>query len=488
MKTISWFTLVFLINALWQTVVVVLSASICDRIMQNAPARFRHRLWVIALVLCVSLPLSGLMGFEWPSDPDLSSSGVTQADNRRAESPPATPGNYDAWRLNFLGVPPATLAAPAAALMIAVVSCYLLSLLSHLMKFRRAWRRTKEIYGAGYARDIPAPMAQAAAKCRAAFGLGRISILSSSVAPAPMTLGVFLPVIILPEELFKSAAPEMLVSALGHEMAHIRRRDFALNLIYELLRLPVAFHPAVALVKRRIDQTRESACDEMVSDHLMGAHEYARALVYLASLARELGRPTHYYNQNLSALGADNLEERVMRLIEKKPRHSAKRAAALLIIASSALILSGVAASAFSLSLRQDKGAKPDFSGKWKAETTTNEVGELPFPPGFKGETMEIDHKNPEFNVITTFEADRNWVRERRFTIDGSERERTGGGSQGKTKVEWSGKQLIITSWFDNGGVVVKEKEVWDLADDQKTLILTREHAGNRAKTIFKRQ
>ena len=488
MKTISWFTLVFLINALWQTVVVVLSASICDRIMQNAPARFRHRLWVIALVLCVSLPLSGLMGFEWPSDPDLSSSGVTQADNRRAESPPATPGNYDAWRLNFLGVPPATLAAPAAALMIAVVSCYLLSLLCHLMKFRRAWRQTKEIFGAGYERDIPSPMAQAAAKCRAAFGLGRISILSSSVAPAPMTLGVFLPVIILPEELFKSAAPETLVSALGHEMAHIRRRDFALNLIYELLRLPVAFHPAVALVKRRIDQTRELACDEMVSDHVMGAHAYASSLVQLASLVGDLGRPIHSYNQNIGALDADNLEERVVRLIEKKPRHSAKLSAASLIAASLSLILSGVMASAFSLSLRQDKGAKPNFTGKWRAATTTNEVGELPFPPGFKGETMEVDQKNPEFNVITTFEADQKWVVERRYTIDGNERPRTFGNFSGRTKADWNGKQLIISSWFDNGGVVVKEKEIWDLADDQKTLILTREHMDNRAKTIFKKQ
>jgi len=198
METISWFTLVFLINALWQVVVVVLSASLCDRLIRNAPSRFRHRLWVIALVLCLALPLSGLTGVKWLSATGSSSAAITQADNQRAESLPAGQGIYDAWRLNFFDVKPAPLAAPATALIVAVVSCYLLSLLFHVMKFGRAWRRTNEIYGAGHASDISGPIAQAAARCRAAFSLGRISILSSPAAPAPMTLGVFLPIIILP--------------------------------------------------------------------------------------------------------------------------------------------------------------------------------------------------------------------------------------------------------------------------------------------------
>jgi len=47
---------------------------------------------------------------------------------------------------------------------------------------------------------------------------------------------------------------------------------------------------------------------------------------------------------------------------------------------------------------------------------------------------------------------------------------------------------LIITSWFEIEGRKVNEKEVWELADDQKTLILIREHMDNRGKTIFKRQ
>ena len=46
----------------------------------------------------------------------------------------------------------------------------------------------------------------------------------------------------------------------------------------------------------------------------------------------------------------------------------------------------------------------------------------------------------------------------------------------------------IITSWFEIEGRKGNEKAIWDLTDDQKTLILIREHAGSRGKTIFKKQ
>jgi hypothetical protein len=64
----------------------------------------------------------------------------------------------------------------------------------------------------------------------------------------------------------------------------------------------------------------------------------------------------------------------------------------------------------------------------------------------------------------------------------------TFGNSLGGAKAEWSGKRLIITSWFEIEGRKVNAKDVWELSDDQKTLILIREHADSRGKTIFKKQ
>ena len=77
---------------------------------------------------------------------------------------------------------------------------------------------------------------------------------SLSQITVPITVGR--QSVVLPEALFDSAASDLLSAAMGkHEMAHIKRRDFAFNLCYQLLSMPLAFHPAVVFIKRRINET-----------------------------------------------------------------------------------------------------------------------------------------------------------------------------------------------------------------------------------------
>lgn len=64
-----------------------------------------------------------------------------------------------------------------------------------------------------------------------------------------MTLGTFRPVLIFPRKYFDTVSEADFASAVAHELAHVRRHDFLLNLIYEVLRLPVSFHPAAFLIK-----------------------------------------------------------------------------------------------------------------------------------------------------------------------------------------------------------------------------------------------
>ena len=66
------------------------------------------------------------------------------------------------------------------------------------------------------------------------------------------TLSRFSPVIVLPERLLQSGPSEELTTALCHEMAHVRRRDCLVNLICEFALLPLVFHPAAWLLRRRI--------------------------------------------------------------------------------------------------------------------------------------------------------------------------------------------------------------------------------------------
>ena len=147
-------------------------------------------------------------------------------------------------------------------------------------------------------------------------------------------------------------------------MAHIRRRDFALNLAYELASIPISFHPAAALVKRRIARTRELACDELVTDRLIGRFEYASALVTVAGQVNSIGR--HSYT--LGVFDADNLEERVMTLTHRKSHASVRSASAILASVAIILLTTGAIASAYSLnagpiiasSAKQEQAEKRD--------------------------------------------------------------------------------------------------------------------------------
>ena len=99
------------------------------------------------------------------------------------------------------------------------------------------------------------------------------------------------------------------------------RRDFAWNILYELLFLPVAFHPAAMWMRREIARTREMACDELVAGRLLEPAVYVQSILSIAARMSGAGK----LGYALGVFDGDMLEERVRRLLEGR-RGSLKRA------------------------------------------------------------------------------------------------------------------------------------------------------------------
>jgi len=163
----------------------------------------------------------------------------------------------------------------------ALIAVYLILLLYRTTNLFRAWRRTRAIIGSAETVGFPEPVQGIIQKCLSALKVRRVRILSSALVPVPITVGVLNPLVILPENLLHEEDQELLTSAVGHELVHVARRDYLANLIYEFIYLPLSFHPAAALVRRRIKQTRELCCDESVVEKLLSPEIYARSLVRL---------------------------------------------------------------------------------------------------------------------------------------------------------------------------------------------------------------
>jgi len=516
METLSRLVLTFLLNAVWQVTLVAGVATACARLLRRAPARDLHAIWVTALALGALLPLSSLPGSWAPAVPPARNAVIIAT--IQPEVVPSPP--------HLLSAPLASAAAPqrshrflnkdlfrhrshsitlAPLYAYAALSFYVLSLLCHLTRLGRAWWKTRQLRRAARLRDLPEGMALLVAQCRSALGLSNITILCSSQAPGPAAMGIRRPVIILPEALFQAwRSGELtatvadhgqdgratyrtshsvdLTAVLCHEMSHIRRHDYLLNLICEFIFLPLAFHPAAWLMKRRIDEARELACDEAAAGRMLSASAYAHSLLSLAramSALTWLPRPRY----TLGVFDANILEERIMRLLEKTPRLCARRAKLLLGGAALTLALAALAACAFSFTAQENAKVQQasvnsvDFSGRWELDKAKSNLPS-PAPENLvqvidrRGSELKITSTSKDWNVnkpiaVTLFAM---MMPELSITADSRESVQPYGPGQFRSKSRWEGGKLITVWTLERDSqVMVTGQWVRRLSNDGKT-------------------
>lgn len=361
MDALSQTILTFVVNALWQAPLVVAIAWVVLRMARSAPARFRHVVLVAALAAAVALPIASLQPAAAPvREQTVVETGAPASGAANGLGVWLRPGPGGGARLPV-----------SASIAWGVAGAYGVFLALRLAGLWRSWRRTVAIRRSAETRPVPDRIASAARTCGREFGIGETPILSSPSAAGPLTVGARRPVVVLPEALFAEDDADVLVAAIGHELAHVTRRDFAVSVACELLALPISFHPVTALLRRWIAEARELACDEQVTERLLDGPSYARSLVHLARLAA-VGPRVGY---ELGVFDADILEERIMRLIDEKPRASARAGRILVVAAILALGLSSVAASAYSVSVlgfHPVQSAEQGMVGAWMLRVRTD--------------------------------------------------------------------------------------------------------------------
>jgi len=352
MGTSSQLLLNFLLNACWQIALIAAVATFCDWLLRGTTARRRNWLWVTALILSLGLPAL------------TSSRALDGKLSRKYPRPLATVQQSDAILIPLpseIALDETTaLAAPFSILQkktgaiisvnqglaSALIALYLLFLCYRGLRLLNAWRKTQLISRSAYAVDFPEHIQTTIRQCQAAIGVTQVRVLCSTSLVVPVTVGTLKPLILLPEQLSREADANVLTAAIGHELVHIRRHDYLLNLIYELLYLPLSFHPAAWLVRRRINQTRELGCDELISENLLAPEVYARSLVQLAGAARPLRRSATTITVGIA--DADILEERVMTMLKRSKTNVGKKSW-MLVAATLCFALPCLAAAPFAL-------------------------------------------------------------------------------------------------------------------------------------------
>jgi bla regulator protein BlaR1 len=124
--------------------------------------------------------------------------------------------------------------------------------------------------------------AKAAELCKQLKIVKTVALYFSAQVDIPLTIGYFKPIIIFPIALINNLDTEQVEAILLHELAHIKRHDYLLNILQCVMETLLCFNPFVWLISKTIRQEREYCCDDIVMDEEYNNFTYSKALYIIA--------------------------------------------------------------------------------------------------------------------------------------------------------------------------------------------------------------
>ena len=111
-----------------------------------------------------------------------------------------------------------------------------------------------------------------------------VEVLQSTLVKTPVVVGYFRPAVLLPLCVVTGLPEAQLELILAHELAHIRRHDYLVNLLQTLVETLFFYHPAVWWLSRQIRNERENCCDDVAMATVGSRADYGRALLAIEEL------------------------------------------------------------------------------------------------------------------------------------------------------------------------------------------------------------
>ncbi|MGN6618786.1 MAG: M56 family metallopeptidase [Ilyomonas sp.] len=142
-----------------------------------------------------------------------------------------------------------------------------------------------------------------------------IKIYLSDIIKSPLTIGFLKPVILIPVASINHLTTEQLEAVILHELAHIKRSDYLINLIQSIIEIALFFNPFIQLLSKQIRKERENSCDDWVLQFQYNPTMYAEALLQIAYLQTNTA-----FAMQASGHDKGDLLSRVKRLLNKQEK------------------------------------------------------------------------------------------------------------------------------------------------------------------------
>jgi beta-lactamase regulating signal transducer with metallopeptidase domain len=328
LKALGW----SLFNSLWQMALLWLCYILLTAIFRKASADLRHGLAVLLLSM-------GAMAFGVSFFTSYSLADIGQSIS----------GWYSARA--FIGQ-----FLPYCS------SLYLLALVYLFTRYSHHYIHSRRLKSTGLSKIRPA-LRVFVEQTSLRMGIKKeVRVWLSSLVDGPVTLGFLRPVILIPFATVNNLSLDQVEAILLHELAHIKRYDYLLNLGVTMLGILFFFNPFTRLLIRDIRREREHRCDDLVMQFRYDPHIYVSALLSLAS-------PDQNRQQLAMAatgIGDRLLLQRVKRILKQNgsgERPGTRSVVLLLFTMLTAFIgLSGVNSPVLRLAQRHFPAAHPNMT------------------------------------------------------------------------------------------------------------------------------
>lgn len=304
-----------LLRFLWQGALLGLLAWFALALLRDARPQARYAVACLALLACALLPAWNLVQALSADTPVvrialvLGDGGVPMATNES---------------LGFLSSPSPDTLALVVALWAAGVATLSLRMACGLLWVGRLRRRASDDAAGRWQGRIDALAAR--------LGIARhVALRLAQAGDSPVTAGWWRPVVLLPVAVAARMPADLVEALLAHELAHVRRHDYLVNLLQSAVEALLFYHPVVWWLSHRIRIERELVADNLAAAALGDRRRLAVALSELERLAPVPAPLPHF----APAAHGGHLMSRIQQLL--RPERRATGAAVLLPVIGVAL-------------------------------------------------------------------------------------------------------------------------------------------------------
>lgn len=326
-----------LLHFVWQGALLAVLAAIALRALRHSAADVRYVVAVVALSLMATMPaVTGVQAYlslraDAP-DRQAAEGLVTKAP---AATVPAKAA--DEGPAVFLPGPSATTAPATTALeewLPSLVLVWMAGVAVLAFRLLGGWVLVQRARSHGASPADDALQAIVRRLTRTLHITRPVALLRSPGVDVPTVIGWMKPTVLLPMSALSGLSPLQIEAILAHELAHVRRHDYLVNLLQALLETLLFYHPAVWWLSRRIRIEREHCCDDLAVSLCGDPVVYARALADLEALRGVNSRLA------MAATGGALLN-RVRRLLAAPATH-AGRGPAWIAASAAVLLMAGL--------------------------------------------------------------------------------------------------------------------------------------------------